>query len=252
MRFDNALNLINELQNDGMTLDTNKKGFKEKGLVVFDIDDTLVRANSNVIKIYKSINGRETAISTAQFATDNDKAAMGKNVVMYDKTEDAPKKGIAFSIRDFRNPKKVYDSITKGTPILANLRLMDDYIQNGWEVSFLTARGLQNTVTKALKSYLKTRKGGKLVPVGTAFNEALSAAVNDEDIKYAGVDDGDKKGRVLKLLCSYYNYVVFVDDDMRNINAARSLGLKNLKVIKAAKLGETLKVADKEYNGDAE
>ena len=250
MKFDKALDIINELQKDEMTLDTNKRGVTEKGLVVFDIDDTLVRANPNVIKIYKSVNGHETTLSTAQYATDKDKEAMGKNIKMYNTTEEAPKEGIAFSIRDFRNPQKVFDSITKGTPILANLRLMDDYIQKGWEISFLTARGLQSTVTKALKSYLKTRKGGKLVPVGKAFNDAVSAAVNDEDIKYIGVDDGDKKGRILKLLCTYYNYVIFVDDDMRNIAAAKALGLKNLKVIKAAKLGESLKIADKTYSGE--
>lgn len=249
MKLDRAYEIITEMTNDKV-LETNKYGIKEKGLVVFDIDDTLVKANPNVIKIYKSVNGVEKAISTAQFATDPDKAAMGKNVRMYNKTEEAPKVGIAFSIREFRDPQKVYDSITKGTPILANLRFMDEYVQNGWEVSFLTARGLQNTVTKALKSYLKVKKGGKLIPIGRAFNEAVSAAVNDEDIKYLGVDDGDKKGRVLKLLCSYYNYVIFVDDDQRNIDAAKALGLDNLKVVRAAKLGETLKIADKTYSGE--
>ena len=250
MKFEEALKIINELKADN-TLEINKRGISEKGLVVFDTDDTLVKANPNVIKVYKSINGKEIALSTAQFATDKDKAAMGKNVKMYNTTADAPATGIAFSIREFRDPKKVYDSIVKGTPILANLRLMDNYVQKGWHVSFLTARGLEGTVAKALSNFLRTKnQSGKLVPLGDSFKKAISAAVNDEDIKYAGIDDGDKKGRVLRRLCSYYNYVVFVDDDARNINAANALGLKNLKVIKAAKLGETLKVADKTYSGE--
>ena len=106
------------------------------GIAVFDIDDTLVKANSSVIKIYKSVNGREIAISTAQFATDPDKEKMGKNVVYYNKTNEAPSEGIAFSIREFRDPTKVYNSITQGTPIIRNLRILDDKIKAGWDIAF--------------------------------------------------------------------------------------------------------------------
>ena len=42
-----------------------------------------------------------------------------------------------------------------------------------------------------------------------------------------------KKGNVLKKLCKEYDRVVFVDDDNKNVNAARGLNIKNLKVIKA-------------------
>ena len=34
-------------------------------------------------------------------------------------------------------------------------------------------------------------------------------------------------------MCKKYDYVVFVDDDMKNIRSAKELGLSNLKVIKA-------------------
>ncbi len=209
------------------------------GILVLDIDDTLVKANPSVIKCYKSIDGVEHAISTAQFATDPDKAKMGKNVRMYMNTSDAPKEGIAFSIREFRNPQKVYDSIVKGTPIIKNLKLMDDHLRHGWDVAFLTARGLQATVSKALEDFLRTPdKNGKFVPLGNKFKKALSAAVNDEDIKYAGVDDGDKKGRVLSSLAKKYDFVKFVDDDKRNLDASKALKLKNLKIVKAHKLGD--------------
>ena len=46
-------------------------------------------------------------------------------------------------------------------------------------------------------------------------------------------DDADKKANVLIKLCKEYDKVVFVDDDKKNVNAARNLNIKNLKVIKA-------------------
>ena len=42
-----------------------------------------------------------------------------------------------------------------------------------------------------------------------------------------------KKGNVLKKLCKKYDRVVFVDDDQKNVNAAKGLNIDNLKVIKA-------------------
>lgn len=217
----------------------------QKAILVMDIDDTLVKANPSVIKCYKSINGKEEAITTEQYAKDPDKAKMGKKIIIYNKTEDAPKTGIAFSIREFRDPKKVYDSITKGTPIVQNLKIMDDKLKHGWDIAFLTARGLQGVVTQALSTFLKTKDvNNNFVPIGEQFKKALSAAVNDEDIKYAGADDGEKKANVLRNIAAKYDKVVFIDDDLRNTSAVRSAGIKTrsgdrVKTILATKLPTT-------------
>ena len=45
--------------------------------------------------------------------------------------------------------------------------------------------------------------------------------------------DAEKKANVLIKLCKEYDRVVFVDDDKKNVSAARELNIKNLKVIKA-------------------
>ena len=58
-------------------------------------------------------------------------------------------------------------------------------------------------------------------------------AVNDEFKKYPGKTDSEKKAKILTKLCTKYDRVVFVDDDKKNVNAARNLNIKNLKVIKA-------------------
>ena len=195
---------------------------KTNGIIVLDIDDTLVTANPDVIKIYKSYNGGpEEELTTSEFAEDKDKG----------------KPGYKFDIRDFRNPEKVYSSIVKGTPKLKNLKMMDAYIRAGYDMSFLTARGLEKVVASALSNFLLTRaKSGKLVKIpDNVFSKDMSAAVNDEDKTYPGANDAEKKANVLRKLCRKYVQVVFVDDDPRNIAATRSLSkeLNNLKVVKA-------------------
>ena len=55
-------------------------------------------------------------------------------------------------------------------------------------------------------------------------------------MKYLGKDDGEKKANILRQLCQKYDVVKFVDDDKRNLNAAKALGLKNLIVVKANKM----------------
>ena len=57
--------------------------------------------------------------------------------------------------------------------------------------------------------------------------------LNDEYKKYPGKTDAEKKANILIKLCKKYDRVVFVDDDKKNVSAARELNIKNLKVIKA-------------------
>ena len=82
--------------------------------------------------------------------------------------------------------------------------------------------------------------------------EAIKKIQNDPDVKKVKVEipdfkshdknikeyekaiaDAEKKANVLREMCKKYDYVVFVDDDMKNIRSAKELGLSNLKVVKA-------------------
>lgn len=205
-------------------LDEEIKPPKTNGIIVLDIDDTLITADPKVIKIYKSFKGGpETALNTAEFAKDPDKE----------------KPGYKYDYRDFKNPEKVYESIVHGTPMLRNLKMMDAHIRAGYEVAFLTARGLQKVVASALSDFLLYKnKEGKLVKLPkNVFRTDLSAAVNDDDINYPGSTDAEKKANVLRKLCKKYGQVVFVDDDPRNIATTRKLAktLPNLKVVQASK-----------------
>lgn len=192
-----------------------------KGIIVFDIDDTLLKSNPEVIGVYKKEPGKsEKRLTTEEFAKDPDASD--------------PSKKSWFDYREFRDPIKVYNSIISGTPLIKNLRIMDDYIEAGYEFCFLTARSCEETIKKALNDFLKVKKlNGALKELGDIFNKTMSHAINDESKTYEGVSDAEKKANILKKLCKEYDRVVFVDDDHKNVSAARNLNISNLKVIKA-------------------
>lgn len=191
----------------------------DTGIIVFDIDDTLLRVDPDIMKVYKKEPGKnEVALSTEQFAKDPD---VEDHRDWYD-------------YRDFRNPVKVYTSIINGTPLIKNLRIMDDYVDAGYDFCFLTARSCEEVVKKALDDFL-LHKGsdGEFKKLGDTFNKMMSHAVNDDIKKYPGNSDAEKKANILKELCKKYDKVVFVDDDHKNVRAAKGLKIDNLKVIKA-------------------
>lgn len=192
------------------------------GIIVFDIDDTLLRVDPDEMHVWKKDpdTGREIALTTAEFAEDPD-------------ASDQSKKHL-FSYREFEDPVKVYNSIISGTPLIKNLRIMDDYVEAGYEFCFLTARGCEETVKKALDEFLLYKTDtGAMKKLGDKFNKVLSHAINDQSKNYPGSSDAEKKANVLKELCKKYDRVVFVDDDNKNVHAARNLNMNNLKVIKA-------------------
>lgn len=189
------------------------------GIVIFDIDDTLLKVDKTQISVYKKEPGKkEVAMSTDEFAKDPDASSHPE---WYD-------------YRDFKDPIKVYDSIISGTPLLHNLRILDDYVNAGYDFCFLTARSCEETVTKALDDFLKIRDiNGELKKIGDSFKKTLSHAINDETKNYPGSSDAEKKANVIKELSSQYDRLVFVDDDKKNVSAAKELKIPNLKVIKA-------------------
>jgi phosphoglycolate phosphatase-like HAD superfamily hydrolase len=194
----------------------------ETGIIVFDIDDTLLKANSDIIKIYKKdpSTGKKVALSTEDFAKDPD-------VITHPNW---------FDCSDFDNEEKVYRSIVEGTPIVKNLKILDAYIKAGYHFCFLTARGCEETVKNALREFVRYKdESGQLHELADKFKEHMSAAVNDKYKGYPGTTDAEKKANVLRNLCNEYDKVIFVDDDIKNVEMAKSLKLNNLKIIKAHK-----------------
>lgn len=186
------------------------------GIIVFDIDDTLLKVNPDAIHIYKTVPGEpEIALTTNQYAIDPDAAD--------------PNKKKWFDYREFEDPVLVYNSIITGTPLMKNIRILDNYIKADYDFCFLTARGCEDVIKEAIDEFLK--KVG--IRAGDAFKKTFSAAVGDMVKKYPGKSDAEKKARVLRNLCARYDNVVFVDDDHKNIHIAKGLRMHNLKIIKA-------------------
>lgn len=209
MNFNEALNLVEEIHE----LSKNKKG-----CLILDLDDTIFRADTSQIGIWKEKPGEKPVrLSSDEFAKDPD-----------------AEHEEWFSYKEFRDPEKVYNSIVSGTPILRNLKLMDAHVRANWDVAFLTARGLQDVVDKALRAFLMTKtKDGKLIPIGNKLKKELSAAVNDASWDGVAAKTPERKAMVLKDICKKYNYVKFVDDDIKNLNFVRSMRIPNLQVIDA-------------------
>ena len=197
--------------------------YGKTGIVVFDIDDTLIQTDKDVVSIGKFINGdrkNKISISTEEFAKDPD-AKDHKNW---------------FDFSDFQNPQKVVQSIIKGTPILKNLKILDAYLNAGYEFCFLTARGCEDAVKYAIQDVIKYRdENGVLNNIDPWFNKDVSAAINDSNKEYEGKTNAEKKSNVLREICSKFDYVVFVDDDNKNVAHAKELNLNNLTVIEAWK-----------------
>lgn len=191
------------------------------GIIIFDIDDTLLKVKKGSMSVYKKEPGKpEVQLTTDEFAKDPDASD--------------PNKKSWFDYRDFKNPLKVYNSIIEGTPLIRNLKIMDDYIKAGYDFCFLTARSCEETIKKALDTFLLHKDDtGALKKLGDKFNKTLSHAINDESKTYPGKTDAEKKANVIKTIAKKYDKVVFVDDDKKNVSAARELKLPNLKVIKA-------------------
>lgn len=247
MKLQEAYDIVNE---------ENKLTNGKTGLIVFDIDDTLLRADSSIMGIiikHFTETGKWEDVeyeNSAQFAKSPYKDEKGN-----------PKPGYKFDFSDFRNPEKIKQSffktekdgkqVSKGAePIVAQLRMMDSNLRAGYDVAFLTARGAEKAVFQNLLKWLKYRNlKGEFVDLKKGkINLADSRAVNDDKYakEYAGVPDGEKKARFLKDKCSKYSIVKFVDDDQRNIAAMRALKLPNLKVIVAQGMEHNARIAAKD------
>lgn len=185
---------------------------EEKGasLLLLDVDDTLVLPK-NIFIYKKNADGTETALTPDQFA----KEPVGTNA--------------KYDFREFRTPEKVYNSIKTGIPIIPNLKVVDEYIRNGWKIGILTARGMEDVVYKGLKDWLMYRdKKGNLQDIGDKLVRDLVHAINDENRRYKGETSFEKKAEVIRKLATEYDRVVFIDDDMKNLEAVRKMGLKNV------------------------
>lgn len=199
------------------------KAPKGKGIIIFDIDDTLTKAKG--IYIYKQMDGKDVKkLTPEQFAKEDVKAEK--------------EKGFTYDYRDFDNPNKLYNSIIQGEPIIKNLRVLDAHLRAGWDIGFLTARSGENANKKAINDWLKYRgQNGELKPIPrnrVKYFIAINDPKRKEELKKMAKNKGDFDAKKVYLddIKKKYDTVKFIDDDDKNIRKAKDV-LHKKNVIKA-------------------
>ena len=179
-----------------------------KNLLLLDIDDSLLTAQG--IKIWRKLptDKKEVPLTPDEYAKEK-------------VTKDTKK---FYDYREFMDAEKVAKSISTGIPIVGNLQMMDNYIKNGWDIGILTARGMEKVIFKSIKAFLKFKNHkGDLQPIGDKLVRELVFAVNDDNKKYRGKTDFEKKTNVMLDLIKKYRRVWLLDDDPKNIKAINDL-----------------------------
>ena len=198
--------IINKVFNEEELPVDEKTGKKKRGILLLDIDDTLLKATDIYIWRKRPEDKKEIRLTPDQYA----------------KEKVAPGEKKYYSYREFRDLEKVKNSIEKGIPYINNLKIMDKFINGGYKIGVLTARGLEQVVYDALSKFLKYRApDGNLKSV--EIPRKYFFAVNDDEKVYAGRTDYEKKRNVINKIRRYFDYVYFLDDDIKNIKEVISL-----------------------------
>jgi phosphoglycolate phosphatase-like HAD superfamily hydrolase len=191
-------------------------------IIIFDIDNTLVVAKDIFIHLKEKATGKDVKKFTPE---------------QYDgMTKDQKNKLLEggkyeFDFREFRDPKKIYDSIIAGTPKIPVLKVLDRHVKAGWHVGVVTARGAEDSVRDAIRDWLKTNVGGKLVSVPNLKRENVHA-INDDAKRAAGVYKGYNKNPSLEKFLAKYKVVKFVDDSHEHLANAKKIKVPSGKVLK--------------------
>lgn len=202
-----------ELLGEEVDSPTNKKG-----ILFLDIDDTLLTAQNIFIHRTEGHPDGAKKLTPQQYAEE----------------KVTPETKQFYDYKEFRDAKIVLNSIKSGIPIINNLKIMDAHLKNDWKIGLLTARGMEDVIYKAVKSFLKYKDAnGKLQPIGNHLERKFVHAINDDIIKYDGKTDFEKKAKVLQRYRSQGWDIKFLDDDNKNIKAVRGLKDKKIHAVKA-------------------
>lgn len=200
-----VLELLNSLYEETLPINKNTN-VRKRGILLLDIDDTLLKAQNIFIWRKLPTDKEEVKLTPDQYSKESVTA------------ETKPH----YDYREFRDAVKVRASIKSGIPYVNNLKVVDDFVNGGFVLGVLTARGMEDVVYEAINEFLKYRdKNGVLQPVKIPRN--LMFAVNDDNKKYPGNTDYEKKANVIKKLEKHFDYVYFMDDDMKNIKAIKAM-----------------------------
>lgn len=181
-----------------------------KKLFLFDIDDTLLTPK-NIFIYKKLLNGKELKLTPYEYGKEN--------------TEDC-----IYDFRDFDSLKISIDSIKNATPISYTLNLVITQPENT-DIGFITSRSFENETYIALLQWFNKYTYKIDLNFNYKFKRNLFHAVSDIYSHYPGIDTPEKKANVIKYYASKYDFITFIDDDIKNIEKVKSLKLNNVNTI---------------------
>ena len=137
-----------------------------------------------------------------------------------------------YDYSDFQNPVLIRKSIETSIPLFNNLKVIDEFVINNWELGILTARGQENLIARITPNWIKKHLNNRFPRI----KRDNIFAVNDKYKKYEGCTDPDKKLEVLKkyVESDKYENIAFIDDNLFTINLIKKYNKtlkKNKKII---------------------
>jgi hypothetical protein len=171
---------------------SSKKRLKGK-ICYLDIDDTLLKSQ---IYTYININGKIIKLTPEEYKKYENKYP----IEMFDFSE-------------FDDPEIIKKSIINSTPIYENLRIVNNHINDKWELGILTARGEEEMISQIIEDWLKKN----LKREDFKIKRDNIYAVGDKILKYKGITNQEKKLNILKKELKEYTKVKLIDDNKQTI-----------------------------------
>ena len=163
-----------------------------KKILFLDIDNTLLVTKDMFIHIITKTD--KIKLNTAEYA--NFSFNNLKNIVI--------------DYSDFDNPSKIENSFYNSEPLYDNLKIIDKYVKNGWELGILTARGEEKIIKKNIINFLKRHLKNDF-----KLNKSNIYAVGDRELEYYGNDVYYKKLFILRKYLKSYEKVCLIDDSKK-------------------------------------
>ena len=125
-----------------------------------------------------------------------------------------------YNYRDFRDKSAIRNSIETSIPLYNNLKVIDEFVKNGWHLGILTARGQERLIARITPRWMSDKLKNKYPKI----ERDNVFAVNDEYKTYNGYTDPEKKLLVLKscVESGKYGRVAFIDDNLFTINVIKN------------------------------
>ena len=173
------------------------KDIKRDRLVIFDLDDTLVKTDAKIKILHHKTRKIIRELTPEQF----------------NRFEKKPKHVLDFD--DFDNP----ELLRQGELIHSIFKKLKYYYGSGIPVSIVTARSSSEMVRDFFLSH------------GIDIHPDLVIAINDPDLTLTGSIAERKKTAIQGLIDQGYTNLIFFDDNEDNLTLASSLiGYRNSKI----------------------